>query len=937
MIRYTVAAFVVLQCTSTTTTATTTAIAVPETETETETKTKTEYYEQHGCTSYYNTGYAHRPFNSPYMYTPDLSISVDDCAAACRVKNYDYFGFECPMPHDVHCQCYSAQTIQDKPVEEAVCKDKVGKDGDKHCTGPAMMNGLSLGGADIGSIYKVQKVEVEVEVTSVSGWPCPVETGYCVKADTTDQNEGVIKINSIDGNTKEAQQECLRACLKHKGATGCEVIWDQGNRGCYIMTDVIDHGNQVDRHLCWLFNEKYDYSTCLLTDEIDTPPPPPTPTSSIDSTTATTTTTTTKKKKCTSNKDCDENGTRCYEVIKDYYFQKDGTELCNEYEGGCYCKKEQPSSSNNNNNNNNNDEIEIGATQDSLMDHTAIATATTTGGDGGSAAACPACCSGLEQEQHSVEWVTTQDDPLSNVTAFGSEVLMEFADDELCGGKASLTQNMTATATVILPEATTFDLLWSAVAEDQYETLTITVNGEIKTKFTAEEDGTCLVSTCVMCVIKEQTQQIQLNAGTNIITVDTTTEDGWYHQGAFFRVRFRQASCDADCSVCELTSDLITVSDKDEETMLIDPLFPATSEGATTTSPVVEAKDNCTEIPLEIMLKETLGNPSDEFSYVKDAVQIINNNDSQSSSIDDTVTFTVSQVWLKQGTPMIAVQYPGGINKEEVCNMEASRNDGAPLIEYGTTANYTAQCTHGYADISVYLYVGNVVDFDVEECESCSAPSNDYVGYYLTLPCASMCEIVQDATTVAPSITPIISNDDPVSCPEDVTLIRKVGSTEFPVDNAVKIISQDTKTVTVELKQAWTTSSSIDQIYTSFKDSPYDRHCFETNNVDEGLYDTVTITCNFFSPKAYLEICVVDDLTHAVLSMNDDQATIPKCCQAKVKPETPIVCYSLEINCVTECMEETQQRQRQLKVPFSSSSSLSSSSSSLRATARKLK
>merc|ERR1712238_489566 len=179
--------------------------------------------------------------------------------------------------------------------------------------------------------------------------------------------------------------------------------------------------------------------------------------------------------------------------------------------------------------------------------------------DGGSVGACPSCCSGLGQEDHSVEWITSQDDPMGN---------------------------MTATATVILQEATTFDLLWSAVAEDQYETLTITVNGVVKTQFTAKSDGVCAVSTCVMCVIKEQSQQIQLKAGTNIITVDTTTEDGWYHQDAFFRVRFRQASCDADCSVCELTNELITVGDKDEETMIIDYSFPEVIEVATTSSPV---------------------------------------------------------------------------------------------------------------------------------------------------------------------------------------------------------------------------------------------------------------------------------------------------------------------------------------------------------------
>jgi len=80
------------------------------------------------------------------------------------------------------------------------------------------------------------------------------------------------------------------------------------------------------------------------------------------------------------------------------------------------------------------------------------------------------------------------------------------------------------------------------------------VNGEIKTQFTSQADGVCVHSTCTMCVTEEVTQQIQLNAGPNTITVHTTTEDEWYHQNAYFRVRFRQASCDADCSVCELKS-----------------------------------------------------------------------------------------------------------------------------------------------------------------------------------------------------------------------------------------------------------------------------------------------------------------------------------------------------------------------------------------------
>jgi hypothetical protein len=34
--------------------------------------------------------------------------------------------------------------------------------------------------------------------------------------------------------------------------TGCEVIWSQGNRGCYAHTKEIDRGNGRARHGCWV-------------------------------------------------------------------------------------------------------------------------------------------------------------------------------------------------------------------------------------------------------------------------------------------------------------------------------------------------------------------------------------------------------------------------------------------------------------------------------------------------------------------------------------------------------------------------------------------------------------------------------------------------------------------------------------------------------------
>lgn len=81
-----------------------------------------------------------------------------------------------------------------------------------------------------------------------------VENGFCVLPSGGDQNSGVIKVNSEDGNTDDAQKTCLKACIEYEGSTGCEVIWDQGNRGCYIHTAEVSHGNGVDRHLCWIFD-----------------------------------------------------------------------------------------------------------------------------------------------------------------------------------------------------------------------------------------------------------------------------------------------------------------------------------------------------------------------------------------------------------------------------------------------------------------------------------------------------------------------------------------------------------------------------------------------------------------------------------------------------------------------------------------------------------
>jgi len=88
---------------------------------------------------------------------------------------------------------------------------------------------------------------------------CTKQPGFCVKQDGRDQNSGVKKLNSFDGNTRYRQDKCLKLCLRTPGVTGCEVIWDQSNRGCYAHTQSVSRGNRVARHMCWICRPK---ATC---------------------------------------------------------------------------------------------------------------------------------------------------------------------------------------------------------------------------------------------------------------------------------------------------------------------------------------------------------------------------------------------------------------------------------------------------------------------------------------------------------------------------------------------------------------------------------------------------------------------------------------------------------------------------------------------------
>ena len=170
---------------------------------------------------------------------------------------------------------------------------------------------------------------------------------------------------------------------------------------------------------------------------------------------------------------------------------------------------------------------------------------------------------------------------------------------------------------------------------------------------------------------------------------------------------------------------------------------------------------------------------------------------------------------------------------------------------------------------------------------------------------------VDDAVTIPPTAPNTGEAEDqlPPSCPGDIKLVRTHGVTGFPAENAgIRIKSQGTTTVKVELDQLWTSgnTATIDSIFYNYKTSLFSEECFEKQNVVGGettnsIYDTIDITCNVLMPIAYLEICVADN--GGALTAQDN-ATIPKCCQSEFPPQTPKVCYHFEINCKTECVDE---------------------------------
>merc|ERR1712072_887679 len=207
------------------------------------------------CSSFYSsTSYTTAKMNHKAAVTAYTKAVGSATQASKSLK----LAIEAAAKEKKECECkvksdhesafakHSASNAANQKAWNFACKVECVLDGKSSCKCSA---------APMCKRAKVTAEVMEADCVAKKDKVCPREKGFCVLSSGADQNSGVIKVNSIQGNTDAAQKECLKSCHAHKGATGCETIWDQGNRGCYIMTQPVARGNGVSRHNCWVFSK----------------------------------------------------------------------------------------------------------------------------------------------------------------------------------------------------------------------------------------------------------------------------------------------------------------------------------------------------------------------------------------------------------------------------------------------------------------------------------------------------------------------------------------------------------------------------------------------------------------------------------------------------------------------------------------------------------
>ena len=263
------------------------------------------------------------------------------------------------------------------------------------------------------------------------------------------------------------------------------------------------------------------------------------------------------------------------------------------------------------------------------------------------------------------------------------------------------------------------------------------------------------------------------------------------------------------------------------------------------------------------------------------------------------VDFTVSQLWNISGeVVMLAVRNLVGYGESE-CNKNVNVKPSAML-------NYSALCVGGYAEVGLFVYLGGSAGYNPDECDACTSPSDnatDMVRYLVEINCQpNKCQ----APTTLPS--PATSTTSPTGvpsaspqptpgtvCPEDVVLLAKVGSTDYP-DLPIVILEQAKTYVRFAVENTW--NESVARIFTQFHDTPTGQtECFEDDNVQKHETMDYTAYCMINVPITIVDIWVSDSSFNTTM----DNAVVPECCHPPSDDTNPKVQYTFKIYCVTQC------------------------------------
>jgi hypothetical protein len=111
----------------------------------------------------------------------------------------------------------------------------------------------------------------------------------------------------------------------------------------------------------------------------------------------------------------------------------------------------------------------------------------------------------------------------------------------------------------------------------------------------------------------------------------------------------------------------------------------------------------------------------------------------------------------------------------------------------------------------------------------------------------------------------------------------------------LKIVSQDTTTVTLELTNAF--PQTVAAAYVQYEVAVAAYECAEYNNFAVSQVETITVECMVSEPVAVVTVIITDP---AAVS---GDANIPICCHADSE-EDPAVAYTFSVSCVPLCEPE---------------------------------